>query len=115
MSGLVDNYTLTALGARGPMDPRMPDSDLDGTDDGQQDFDGDGLNRTHLMNRYCPGWNNPQNSECHIDPQTVEGERFYNDLENYTNFEEFQNGTNPVDPDTDGDIWEDGSEVYHPE
>ena len=49
----------------------------------------------------------------HRPPDRGEGERFYNDLENYTNFEEFQNGTNPVDPDTDGDIWEDGSEVYH--
>ena len=28
----------------------MPDSDLDGIDDGQEDFDGDGLNRTNLMN-----------------------------------------------------------------
>ena len=44
---------------------------------------------------------------------TEAGLRFYNDLENYTNFEEYQNGTNPVNPDTDGDIWEDGSEVYH--
>ena len=65
------------------------------------------------MNRYCPGWNNPQNSECHIDHMTEAGLRFYNDLENYTNFEEYQNGTNPVNPDSDGDIWEDGSEVYH--
>ena len=113
MMGLVDNNTLDALGARGPMDPRMPDSDLDGIDDGQEDFDEDGLNRTNLMNRYCPGWNNPQNSECHIDHMTEAGLRFYNDLENYTNFEEYQNGTNPVNPDTDGDIWEDGSEVYH--
>ena len=113
MLGLVDNNTLDALGARGPMDPRMPDSDLDGIDDGEEDFDGDGLNRTNLMNRYCPGWNNPQNSECHIDHMTDAGNRFYDDLENYTNFEEYQNGTNPVNADTDGDIWEDGSEVYH--
>ena len=44
---------------------------------------------------------------------TDAGNRFYDDLENYTNFEEYQNGTNPVNADTDGDIWEDGSEVYH--
>jgi hypothetical protein len=111
--GLVDNNTLSAVGARGPMDPKMLDSDVDGIDDGQEDFDGDGLNRTHLMNRYCPGWNNPQNSECHIDPTTEGGQRFYDDLENFTNYEEFENGTNPVDPDTDGDQWFDGSEVYH--
>jgi hypothetical protein len=95
------------------MDPSMPDSDLDGIDDGQSDFDRDGLNRTHQLNRYCPGWNSPQDSECHIDPTTAAGKRFYDDLENYTNYEEFQNGTNPVLNDTDGDDWLDGSEVFH--
>ena len=111
--GLVDNNTLDALGARGPMDPRMPDSDLDGIDDGSEDFDDDGLNRTHLLNRYCPGWDDQQNAECHIDPTTDKGGRFYDDLENYTNYEEFQNKTDPVLADTDGDGWADGSEVYH--
>ena len=111
--GLVDNNTLDALGARGPMDPRMPDSDLDGIDDGSEDFDDDGLNRTHLLTRYCPGWDDPQNAECHIDPTTDKGGRFYDDLENYTNYEEFQNKTDPVLADTDGDGWADGSEVYH--
>ena len=111
--GLVDNNTLNALGARGPMDPRMPDSDLDGIDDGAEDFDEDGLNRTHLLNRYCPGWDDTQNAECHIDPTTNKGGRFYDDLENYTNYEEFQNMTDPVLADTDEDGWADGSEVYH--
>ena len=111
--GLVDNNTLNALGARGPMDPRMPDSDLDGIDDGAEDFDEDGLNRTHLLNRYCPGWDDSQNAECHIDPTTNKGGRFYDDLENYTNYEEFQNMTDPVLADTDEDGWADGSEVYH--
>jgi len=111
--GLVDNNTLNALGARGPMDPRMPDSDLDGIDDGAEDFDEDGLNRTHLLNRYCPGWEDPQNAECHIDPTTNKGGRFFDDLENYTNYEEFQNMTDPVLADTDEDGWADGSEVYH--
>jgi hypothetical protein len=118
--GLVDNNTLSALGSRGPMDPRMPDSDLDGIDDGQEDFDGDGLNITYLKNRYCPGWEDPQNSECHIDP-FGSGARFYNDLANFTNYEEYQNGTNPILTDSDlcadgswcPDGWSDGSEVYH--
>ena len=35
--GLVDNNSLDALGSRGPMDPRMFDSDLDGIDDGSED------------------------------------------------------------------------------
>ena len=38
---------------------------------------------------------------------------FYDDLENFTNFEEYQNGTDAVNADTDGDGWKDGSEVYH--
>ena len=32
---------------------RMPDSDLDGIDDGLEDPDMDGLNRTGLIKRYC--------------------------------------------------------------
>ncbi len=107
--GLVDNNTLDALGSRGPMDPRMPDSDLNGVKDGQEDPDSDGLNRTVLLYRYCPGWDNPQDFECHISPSSS----FYDDLENFTNFEEYQNGTNPIINDTDGDKWKDGSEVYH--
>ena len=110
--GLVDNNTLDALGSRGPMDPRMPDSDLDGVKDGNEDPDEDGLNRTVLLYRYCPGWDNPQDFECHIDPYGS-GSSFYDDLENFTNFEEYQNGTNPINNDTDGDKWKDGSEVYH--
>jgi len=38
---------------------------------------------------------------------------FYDNLENYTNYEEFENGTNPITNDTDGDAWEDGPEVYY--
>ncbi len=110
--GLVDNNTLDALGSRGPMDPRMPDSDLNGVKDGHEDLDSDGLNRTVLLYRYCPGWDNPQDFECHIDP-LGSGASFYNDLANYTNFEEYQNGTNPIINDTDGDRWNDGSEVFH--
>ena len=34
-------------------------------------------------------------------------------MENYTNFEEYENGTSPINNDTDGDKWNDGSEVYH--
>ena len=33
--------------------------------------------------------------------------------ENYTSFEEFVNGTNPIRNDTDGDDWDDGPEVYY--
>ena len=111
--GLVDNNTLNALGSRGPMDPRMPDSELDGINDGSEDMDNDGLNRTNLMYRYCPGWDDPQDFECHIDPSSSAGSLFYDDLENYTNFEEYQNGTSPIKNDTDGDKWNDGSEVFH--
>ena len=111
--GLVDNSTLSAYGARGLMDPSLIDSDFDGINDGEEDPDNDGLNRTGLYNRYCPDWDDPAGSNCHIDPYTPDGAKFYNNLENYTNFEEFQNGTNPISNDTDGDSWEDGPEVYH--
>ena len=115
--GLVDNATLGSVGARGVLDPKLYDSDNDGIPDGDEDLDHDGLNRTSLLNRYCRGWNNNQSSECHINPSETGGDwpgkRFYDDLENYTNLEEFMNGTNPVLNDTDGDGWEDGPEVYY--
>ena len=112
-TGLADNETVGVYGARGVMDPAMPDSDLDGIEDGYEDPDNDGLNRTGLIKRYCPGYNDSTNSECNIDPNTPDGERFYDNLENYTNFEEMQNGTNPITNDTDGDDWNDGPEVYY--
>ena len=47
--GLVDNSTFDSTGARGVMDPAMEDSDLDGINDGQEDPDNDGLNRSGLV------------------------------------------------------------------
>ncbi|MEC8780489.1 MAG: hypothetical protein VXX54_04620, partial [Candidatus Thermoplasmatota archaeon] len=111
--GIVDNLSIASTGARGVMDPSMEDSDLDGIPDGQEDPDRDGLNRSGLVKKYCPGYEDPTNSQCHINPDTPDGVRFYDNLENYTNFEEFQNGTDPVTNDTDGDEWNDGPEVYY--
>jgi hypothetical protein len=112
-SGLVDNGSIDAYGARGVMDPAMPDSDLDGIMDGEEDPDNDGLNRTGLIKKYCSGYNDSTNSDCNIDPDTPDGKKFYDNLENYTNFEEKENGTNPITNDTDGDGWNDGPEVYY--
>lgn len=109
----IANGTYDPSYARGPLDPAIADSDGDGIGDGEEDPDSDGLNRTGLLNRYCPGWNDPLSSLCHIDPDTADGKRFYDDLENFTNYEEYVNGTDPINNDTDGDGWEDGSEVYH--
>ena len=115
--GLVDNATLGSFGARGVLDPALDDSNNNGIKDGDEDIDDDGLNRTSLLNKYCPGWDNSQNSECHIDPYQMSGnypgKKFYDDLENYTNYEEYVNGTNPILNDTDGDGWEDGPEVFY--
>ena len=111
-SGLVDNESLSAFGARGVLDPSMVDSDLDGIEDGDEDPDQDGLNRTGLIKRYCPSYNDSSFSDCHIDPDTPDGAQFYQNLANYTNFEEMENNTNPVSNDTDGDRWNDGPEVY---
>jgi hypothetical protein len=111
--GLTDNSTTSVYGARGVMDPSMPDSDLDGIWDGEEDPDHDGLNRSGLIKKYCPGYNDTTNSDCHIDPETPDGKKFYDNLENYTNLEEMQNMTNPVSNDTDGDEWNDGPEVYY--
>ena len=112
-NGLVDNGTIDAYGARGVMDPSMPDSDLDGVMDGDEDPDHDGLNRSGLIKKYCSGYNDSSNSDCNISPDTPDGKKFYDNLENYTNFEEKENGTNPISNDTDNDGWNDGPEVYY--
>ena len=112
-NGLVDEGASDAYGARGVMDPSMPDSDLDGIMDGDEDPDRDGLNRSGLIKKYCSGYNDSTNSDCNIDPDTPDGKRFYDNLENYTNFEEKENGTNPITNDSDGDQWNDGPEVYY--
>ncbi len=106
--GLIDSATLSESGAKGLFDPRMPDSDLNGIEDGDEDPDQDGLDRAILKKRYCPN-----SDRCHISPFTPDGKRFYDDLENFTNYEEYKNGTSPVVNDTDGDDWIDGSEVYY--
>ena len=111
--GLTSAEELQGYGARGPMDPSMIDSDLDGIEDGEEDFDRDGLNRTNLLNRYCPSHNDPTTFNCHIDPETSAGLQFYDDLENFTNYEELLNGTSPVQNDTEGDGLEDGPEVFY--
>ena len=91
----------------------MIDSDVDGIDDGREDFDDDGLNRTNLLYRYCPWDGTTLSSRSATLTLLPRLETVSDDFENYTNFEEFQNGTNPVNPDSDGDQWLDGSEVYH--
>ena len=116
--GLVDKRP-GMIGARGPLDPRMPDSDLDGIMDGDEDFDSDGLNRTALLNRYCLHGMVPRGI-CHIDPLTTSGASFYDLSTNYTNYEEYENGTYAVYNDSDmcgddrcPDGLLDGYEVFH--
>ena len=109
----IANGTFDPTFARGPLDPAIRDSDGDGIGDGEEDPDDDGLVRTTLLNQYCPDWDDPLGFLCHIDPDTVDGAKFYDDLTNFTNYEEFLNGTDPINNDTDSDEWEDGSEVYH--
>jgi len=111
--GLFDNTTGGVSGARGIMDPSLKDSDGDGIDDGMEDPDNDGLNRSGLIAKYCPSYDDPSSSNCHINPDTPDGKAFYDNLENYTSYEEYVNGTNPIRNDTDGDDWNDGPEVYY--
>jgi len=114
MQALQTNLTnATELGARGIMDPALADSDFDGIKDGAEDPDHDGLNRTGLLKKYCPNALDSTNANCHINPATPDGLRFYVDHENYTTFEEYENMTNPISEDTDGDDWKDGPEVYY--
>ena len=55
-----NNQRLWSMGCNGPS---MIDSDLDGINDGEEDPDMDGLNRTGLVKKYCPGYNDSTNTE----------------------------------------------------
>ena len=66
--GLVDNLSIASSGARGVMDPSMEDSDLDGIPDGQEDPDRDGLNRSGLVKKYCPGYEDPPTASVTSTP-----------------------------------------------
>ena len=72
-NGLADNETVGVYGARGVMDPAMPDSDLDGIDDGFEDPDMDGLNRTGLIKRYCPVTTTRQTRSATLTPTPLTG------------------------------------------
>lgn len=68
------------------LDPAKSDSDNDGIKDGSEDPDWDGFDSNY-------------NGQIETSEQ-------------YTNYEEYLNGTNPTDKDTDGDGIGDGYEVY---
>ena len=99
--GTVDNESVGVYGARGVMDPSMPDSDLDGIDDGFEDrqrrTQSMGFNQAAIVKSYNDSTNSKiQHRPGHTGRQTV-----HDNLENYTNYEEMQNGTNPISNDTD--------------
>ena len=72
------------------MDPAMEDSDLDGINDGQRP-NNDGLNRSGLVKKYCPDLM-IQQMLIVILTLKLQMTKIYDNLENYTNFEEMQNG-----------------------
>ncbi|HKZ84224.1 MAG TPA: hypothetical protein VJ793_11280 [Anaerolineae bacterium] len=108
-------------------DPNSPDSDLDGTPDGDEDADGDGL--THLDeiargtdplvwdsdgDELGDGWEvlhglNPLASDSDNDgiPDSAEDR----DADVLSELQEQAKSTDPLDPDTDGDGLTDGDEV----
>ena len=109
--GLVDNLSIASSGARGVMDPSMEDSDLDGIPDGQEDPTATDRPQ-RLGQEILSLTEHPTNSQCHINPDTPDGVRFY-DNSRIDEFRGIQNGTDPVTNDTDGDEWNDGPEVYY--
>jgi hypothetical protein len=104
-------------------DPRNPDTDRDGLFDGAEIVHRtDPLNPDSDNDKLPDGWEvqyglNPKDSEdAALDSDNdglimnLAGIDFYI---NYTNIQEFQNGTNPTKADTDGDSMYDGWELHY--
>ncbi|UCH88352.1 MAG: hypothetical protein JSV49_08805 [Thermoplasmata archaeon] len=104
-------------------DPRNPDTDGDGLNDGAEiaqrtdpnlsDTDGDTL---------PDGWefkyqlDPTDDSDAELDSDN-DGPSYYESGNfkhyNYTNIQEYENNTNPTNPDTDGDLIYDGWELHY--
>jgi hypothetical protein len=91
----------TALG----LDPQNPSSLNDGILDGDRDLAGDGLKaRWKIFYGYDPRLKDTDATgtpDAQRDP----------DFDGLTNLQEQQNGTNPFNSDTDGDRWDDKTEI----
>ncbi len=95
--GLDDTWEVTH-----ELDPNNPDTDDDGMPDGwevQFDLAPKDPNDAEL-DADLDGFDQNQNEQLDIN-------------EYYTNLEEYQHGTNPKNPDTDGDGMSDGWEIYY--
>jgi Bacterial Ig-like domain (group 2)/Bacterial Ig-like domain/Bacterial TSP3 repeat len=87
------------------LDPDTVDSDENGTPDGDEDFDLDGLsNCGEVLAGTSP-------TMMDTDGDGVTDDLEDSDLDSLTNAEEMTLGTDPGNPDTDGDTWPDGAEV----
>jgi hypothetical protein len=94
-------------------DPLNADSDGNGIADGDEDFDGDGLTNvqelTFLDSQGVPRYDF---TRADSDGNGIGDGDEDPDSDGLTNRAEFANGTDPLNPDTDGDRLPDGFEVY---
>lgn len=87
------------------LNPNNPDSNGNGVWDGDEDFDGDGLrNSWEILWGYNPMLADSNSTD------TPDGERDQ-DTDGLTNLQEQAAGTNPTVADTDGDGWNDETEL----
>jgi hypothetical protein len=110
--GLPDNWELQHDSPNCQFDPREPDTDLDGIDDGEADYNNDGTtNREHYLERSLPCIVKDADSDGISDaqdkcPNTPASER----TTIINNPESPYHGCGPSERDSDGDGMDDGFE-----
>jgi hypothetical protein len=101
-----DKDGLNNLGEfRSHTDPRDPDTDNDGTEDGDEDADRDGVDNENEIEEHTSPTVRDSNHNGRPDGREDA------DRDHLNNAGEDATGNNPVDPDTDDDGVEDGEEV----
>ncbi|MEA2448074.1 MAG: hypothetical protein QOG63_6 [Thermoleophilaceae bacterium] len=90
---------------RSGTDPRDPDSDNDGTEDGDEDGDGDNVDNANEIREHT----NPEDRDSNNDGQSDGSED--RDHDGLNNSGEDDTANDPVDPDSDNDGTQDGDEI----
>ena len=97
--------------------PLDADTDKDGVSDRKEISSGNNPNGIGEMDSDYDGMPDQWERKLMLNPYNDQDARFDNDSDTLTNYEEYKYGTDPYNPDTDGDGYNDGEEIkngYNP-
>jgi LPXTG-site transpeptidase (sortase) family protein len=97
--------------------PLNADTDRDGVSDGKEITSGENPNGIGRMDSDYDGMSDQWERKQMLNPYNDQDANFDNDNDGLANYEEYEHGTDPYNPDTDGDGYKDGEEIkagYNP-